>query len=226
MNRQTVSVVIPAHNAASFLGDALGSAFRQSHAACEVLVVDDGSTDATAEVARRYPAAKLISLPHSGVSVARNVGVGAAVGDFVAFLDADDLWDERKLELQLAMAEADAGIGIVMCRQSYLFEGEIPTWFRGPRDGSSEPGYMPSDWMVRRSAWEKVGQFKAGMTHSEDTDWLARAADAGVRIAMVDLPLVVHRIHGANASGQAEQVRTGVLEALRESVRRKHEMGR
>ncbi len=226
MNHPSVSVVIPAHNAAHFIGDALASVFGQSHAALEVFVVDDGSTDGTEEVLRRYPAARLISLAHSGVSVARNVGVDATRGDFIAFLDADDFWDSRKIELQLVRAEVEADAGIVMCRQSYQFDCEIPTWFGVPRDGVSEPGYMPSNWMLHRATWEKVGPFRPGMTHSEDTDWLARASDSGVRIAMVDVPLVVHRIHGANASGLASPVRAGVLRALRDSVKRKQEMGR
>ncbi len=224
MEWPSVSVVVPAYNASRFLADAVGSVRMQTVPAAELIVVDDGSSDRTAETASAL-GARVLTIPHAGVSVARNTGVAASSGEFIAFLDADDMWSPEKLERQLQLAAANPGAGVVMARQGYLFEGEIPAWFRGPRDGNSEPGYQPSNWLVRRSTWERVGGFSEGVTHSEDTDWLARASDLGVRVVMVDEPLTIHRIHDQNASGLAADVRAGVLQALRSSVQRKRVLG-
>ena len=218
-----VSVIIPAFNAARFVGEALQSVLAQDRPAEEVIVIDDGSTDSTAEAAAAFPGVNVIRSPHRGVSAVRNLGVELCTGDFIAFLDADDLWAPSKLRRQLDLLGSQPEIGIAVARQTYLFDGPIPGWFRGPRDGGSEVGTQPSNWLLRREAWERVGPFRTDLTHSEDTDWWARAADRGVRWSLVDEPLVTHRIHGANASGNAPAVAEGVLRALRLSVARKRQ---
>jgi glycosyltransferase involved in cell wall biosynthesis len=216
-----ISVVIPAYNAAHFIGDALRSVFAQDVQAHEVIVVDDGSTDSTVNVASEFVAATVLEGPHQGVSSARNRGVGYAIGDLIAFLDADDTWAPSKLRKQLELLNSERLAGIAISRQAYLFEGPIPTWFRGPTDGGSEVGTQPSNWLIRRECWERVGPFRTDLTHSEDTDWWARAADLGEQWVLVDEPLVIHRIHGGNASANAPAVAEGVLRALRLSVARK-----
>lgn len=217
----SISVVIPAFNAERFLREAIESVLRQSLAPEEILVVNDGSTDGTAELCRRMGAVTLIDLPHGGVSRARNAGVAAAAGDLIAFLDADDFWLPSKLEKQVQLLELQPEADIAICRQGYSFEGPVPPWFRGPVDGGSEMGTVPSNWLIRRRVWDGVGPFDETLTHGEDTDWWSRAVDAGVRWVLVDELLVVHRIHDANASGNAPAVAEGVLRALRRSVARK-----
>ncbi len=226
MTAERVSVVIPVFNGARFLGEAVESAVGQTAPPAEVIVVDDGSSDGSADLARRIPGVTVLVRAHAGVSAARNAGVAAASGTHFAFLDADDVWAPRKLERQLALLGAEREAGVIMARQNYRFEGPVPPWFRGPADGGSEPGYLPSCWLMPRTTWDRVGPFDETMTHSEDTDWLARASDAEIQIAMVDEVLVTHRIHDRNASGMAEAVRGGVLTALRASLQRKHEPDR
>lgn len=216
-----VSVVIPAYNAAHFIGDALASVLAQEFVPYEVIVVDDGSSDATAQVASEVQGVTVLAGPHQGVSAARNRGVGYAIGELLAFLDADDLWAASKLRKQVDLLEAEPSAGIAVARQTYSFEGPVPAWFRGPIDGGSEVGTQPSNWLVRRECWDRVGKFRTDLTHSEDTDWWARAVDLGERWVLVDEPLVIHRIHGANASANAPAVAEGVLRALRLSVARK-----
>jgi glycosyltransferase involved in cell wall biosynthesis len=223
MSPPRVSVVIPAYNAEQYLAEAIESVLAQTLPCSELIVVDDGSVDATADVARSFPSVSLVSMPHQGVSAARNAGVARSSGDWLAFLDADDTWLPGKLARQLELAREVPDAGIVMAHQGYLFEGPVPAWFRGPTDGGSEPGFQPSNWLVTRATWDRVGRFDETLTHSEDTDWLARAHDCGVRTCTVPETLVVHRIHTANASGMAVEVRAGVLTALRASVLRKRE---
>jgi len=223
MKPDSISVVIPAFNAARFISDALESVLAQSVRTDEVLVVDDGSVDQTREVAGRFRGVQVLTTAHAGVSHARNHGVRCSSGSWIAFLDADDTWHPDKLKKQLAVASIAPETGVVMARQTYRFDCPVPAWFRGRQDGGSEPGFQPSNWLVRRATWEMVGQFDESRTHSEDTDWLARARDLGVVVRAADFPLVVHRIHDANASGMPAAVRSGVLSALRDSVQRKRE---
>ena len=115
-----VSVVIPAFNAERTLDATLDSVRRQSHRALEIAVVDDGSHDATAEIARRHAAEdariQVISIPNGGVANARNTGIRTTTGPFIATIDSDDLWHPEKIALQMrAMAEGGAEVGYVYC---------------------------------------------------------------------------------------------------------------
>src|SRR5438105_4680193 len=107
MSEPTVSAVIPVHNGQRYLGEAISSVLAQAHAVIECLVIDDGSTDATGEVAAGFgEPVRYVRQPRAGVSVARNRGAELAGGELVAFLDHDDAWLPRKLELQIAALRA------------------------------------------------------------------------------------------------------------------------
>jgi len=219
-----IAVVIPAYNAARYIAEAIESVLAQTLPPAEIIVVDDGSTDATAEVAGGFPGVMVLRQAHRGVSAARNAAVEASRAPFIAFLDADDIWLPRKLEVQWEFGGHHPAPGVVMARQVYHFEGPIPAWFRGPTDGGWEPGLVPSNWYLPRETWRIVGPFDERLTHSEDTDWLARASNLGVSTVTVPEILVVRRIHGGNASAQAAAVRAGILRTLRSSVQRKREL--
>src|SRR4051812_47467284 len=99
----TVSVIIPVYNGAAFITRAIDSALQQSHRPSEIIVVNDGSTDATLDVLAPYGGRiVLISIANGGVSNARNVGIAASTGELLAFLDADDSWHPNKLQMQVA----------------------------------------------------------------------------------------------------------------------------
>lgn len=217
-----VSVVIPVFNGERYLLAALESVACQTFAPLEVIVVDDGSTDGSVAIAKQFPRFRLIVAPHLGVSAARNRGVDASSGRYLAFLDADDTWYPDKIAEQVALAEREPRHGLVTVLQDYRFEGPAPGWFRGPTDGSSEPGFMPSTWLIQRECWDTVGPFDPAMNHAEDVDWLARARDLGVEFGTVQKLLATRRIHEANASGVARESREGLLTALRGSLNRKH----
>ena len=113
-DRQRVTAAIPAYNSEEFLADAITSVLEQSYACVECLVVDDASTDATIEIARSFSEVRYVSQNmNSGVSSARNRAIKEARGDFIAFLDADDVWLPTKIEAQMRYFEDDPSLGLV-----------------------------------------------------------------------------------------------------------------
>ena len=111
---KTISVIIPAYNYARYLAEAIDSALGQTYAPLEVIVVDDASTDDTPRVLAAYgQRIRAIRQPNGGAGAARNTGIAAARGEYVAFLDADDVWLPRKLELQMALFDADPALGLI-----------------------------------------------------------------------------------------------------------------
>jgi glycosyltransferase involved in cell wall biosynthesis len=217
-----ISVVIPAFNAEPFLAEAIESVLAQDYGPIEVLVVDDGSTDRTADVASSYPVACLRQA-NGGPAAARNAGVAAARGSFVSFLDADDLWRSSKLSTEVEHLQAHPELGYVLVRmQRSLLPGASwppgtpASWFKVP-----QPGTLPSAALVRRDALERIGPFDSRFRHGSDTEWQARAADAGVRWELLPDVLVQYRIHGNNDSYDNLGMKQEMFELLRASLVRK-----
>ena len=193
------SVIIPAFNAARFLREAIDSVLAQSQPPYEVIVVDDGSTDATEAVVRRFPAVRYIAQVHGGIAAARNRGVSAATGTWVAFLDADDRWTPGKLETQRAALEADPELDMVLghCVEIRQREWATRLAFPGPPEGGV-PGYLPGTCLIRRAAFERVGSFEPSLRAGEFIDWLLRARARGLRIRMLPDIVLWRRLHDAN----------------------------
>jgi glycosyltransferase involved in cell wall biosynthesis len=173
----TVSVIIPAYNAADVIGRAIESALRQTVRAGEIIVVDDGSTDDTAAVATKYPLVTVVSQRNRGPAAARNAAVRLAHGDWLALLDADDSWADKKLEHQLPYTE-DPKIGLIHARSGLTPEQTRPTvetLLQGNFIGTSSV-------LLRRAAFDAVGGFdedRALTYGSEDYNLWVRLRAAG-----------------------------------------------
>jgi len=213
-----VSVVIPAYNRANVLGRAIDSALAQTRRDIEVVVVDDGSSDDTEAVVEGYDDPRVRYVAHGanrGVSAARNTGVDAARGEYVAFLDSDDEWVARKLERQLAAIES-RGPGWVGAYCEPLVPDPSPfaravAWASGlvRRDGVTEGGRELADALLRmqvfmspgstliveRAVLESVGGFDEGLRIYEDWDLVLRVLAVG-KLAHVDEPLAVIHASG------------------------------
>jgi glycosyltransferase involved in cell wall biosynthesis len=205
----TVSVVIPTHNHAHFLAQALESALGQTRAPLEVIVVDDGSTDATAEVLASFAdCIRLIRQPQRGVAAARNAGAASAVGDYLAFLDADDVWLPHKLERQTAHLRDAPELGLVHCSVEEIDEQGRARGYR--RDGLA--GWLFEEFLLFRRAillgggsgavmpravFAAVGGFDERLSTSADWDFYCRLA-ARYAIGFVPEVLLRYRIHSSN----------------------------
>ena len=221
MSRPLVSVIIPVFNCERYLDGALESIYNETYRPLEVVVVDDGSTDRSAEVARSYPV-RLLGMPHSGIPQTRNAGLDAATGELITFLDADDVWMPgslgRRVDRLLERPELDAVIGLM---EVFIEPGvERPPWFRAAWQAEPQNTIM-AGWLIRRRVFERVGGFNPAYETGEDTDWLARFKDA--RLSYERMPEVVmrYRFHSTNTTRQRELVGRNLVMALKESIDRK-----
>ena len=162
-----VSVIIPVHNSAMFLGEAISSVLAQEVPPRQILVIDDGSSDATGRVARRFPV-HYVRQARAGLAMARNRGVGLAKGSYVAFLDADDVWLPAKLRRQLDAFDDDPDLDLVAGHAAPLHD-EYDF-------GRPTPSHVWGTLLVRRRSFIQVGPIISGADVDESTDWLLRAA--------------------------------------------------
>jgi glycosyltransferase involved in cell wall biosynthesis len=219
MDRSRISVVIPVFNGARFLAAAIDSALGQDDVSVEVIVVDDGSTDATAQVAAGYgEQVAYLRQPNRGPSAARNLGIARARGDFLAFLDSDDLWPPRNLFTLLAAMTP--GVDIVLGQvQEQRFDAERQAWV-----ASRRPTFSLSlcAMLVRRETVARVGPLDETIRIGEDKDWFYRAKEAGQRIVYLGEHIAqYHRRHETNMTRDMGRPETHLLSLLRKSLQRR-----
>ena len=218
-----VSVVIPTYNRAALLREAVASVLSQSYAPLELIVVDDGSTDATAAFLKSCQAARLIRQDHTGMpGQARNAGARVARGEYLAFLDSDDLWLPHKLAVQVAAAQT-AGYAITHTRERWVRSGRVVSQ-RGQRHRRSGDLFMdslrkciigPSTVLLRRAVFAAVGGFREDLEIAEDYElWLRLTAHYPV--GYVERESVIKRAgHGDQLSERYGHIELFRLRALR-----------
>jgi glycosyltransferase involved in cell wall biosynthesis len=210
-----VSVVIPVFNGERFLREAVQSVLDQQYAPLEIIIVDDGSTDGTATVARSLPATvRYLHQPNQGPAAARNRGIEQAQGGLIAFADADDLWPPAKLELQLPYLISDPGVEIVMGRVQLLSETGLTESAFSVNLGCA---------VIRKSVFDRVGLFDETMRYSEDVDWFMRARESGAAIMTIDAVTLFYRQHEQNMTRGKSTSELNVLKALKRSLDRRRE---
>jgi glycosyltransferase involved in cell wall biosynthesis len=205
-----VSIVIPAYNAMDFLPETIETIINQTYTDFEVLVIDDGSLDNVVEWVSQLqdPRVKIVSQANQGVSGARNKGIELARGEYMAFSDADDLWESTKLAKQVERLDQDSTVGLVYVWTALADQNGIPT---GRVVSSNAEGNVwqqltalnmvccGSTPLVRRCCFETVGLFAVDISFSEDWDMWLRIA-AKYPFAVVKEPLLRYRQHQNNTS--------------------------
>jgi len=229
MSAPLVTAIVPAYNAERYLADALDSVFAQGHSPLEVIVVDDGSTDATAAVAERWsPSVEVRRQANGGTGAARNRGLAGARGDYVAFLDADDMWTEGKLAAQLERLAADPSLDLVFGHirnfvSPDLSPAQAARLFCPPEP---QPGYSAACMLARRSAFERVGPFREDVDLGEFIDWMARAREQGVRDALLPETVLLRRLHGSNTGIRQRDSRSDFALVVKQALDRRRASAR
>jgi glycosyltransferase involved in cell wall biosynthesis len=209
VKKSLVSVIVPSYNHGIYLPDAIDSVLNQTHSSVEVIVVDDGSTDNTREAAARYgDRVRYEYQSNQGLAAARNTGLRLVSGDFVVFLDADDLLLPTMMEQGLKRFEAQPDAGVVHCGWIYASTDLSDlSWRKTPtREGLLFKTFAHSiplpchSMLFRLPVLRKVGSFDATTGPSEDWDVWLRIARCGVRWASVKQPLVINRMHPVSMS--------------------------
>ncbi len=219
----TISIIIPAYNAESTILKTIESVQQQSFLDFELIIINDGSTDHTLELIDiQDPRIKIFSYENGGVSIARNRGIAHANGDFIAFLDADDLWTPDKLEMQFAALIKHPEAGVAYSWTCFLDE-EGETLYTGNSvffEGNVYAKlllwnflYNGSNPLIRRQALESVGGFDSTLTHGEDWEFYLRLA-AIWSFVVVPKPQVLYRQTLSSASSKIEIMEKEVLRAI------------
>ena len=220
-----VSVIIPVYNGEEFLRDAVHSIQQQSYQPIEIIIIDDGSTDGTADIAKSFGSeVRYVYQPNKGLPGARNKGLSEASGDLIASLDADDIWTENKLNIQVALFSQDPSIEIVLGRTQKMrlvSDRDEPMRF----EPWSEPAVALSlgAALIKKSVFAKVGVFGEEHQYCPDWDWFMRARELGVRMGIHQDTVQYYRRHNSNITENIEEGNHDTLLMLKKSLKRRRQ---
>lgn len=217
-----VSAIVVVRNGERFLAAALRSAAAQTRPPAEIIVVDGGSTDRTADVARSAAGVRYLLQAGTGLAAARNQGIAAARHELVAFLDHDDLWEPAKLQSQVSCLR-DPAVDYSLTWMRFLLEPGTPLPPRFTTADLERPraAGTPSALLARRALFDRIGGFDPELSIGCDADWFTRARDHGAVCATVDEVLVRKRLHGGNLSTDSARNRREMFAVARRSIARR-----
>lgn len=222
-----VSVIVPVHNGEPFIRQALQSVVVQDYRPLEIVLVDDGSTDDTAEVARATTEGCDVPLHYvfqenRGPAAARNRGIGLAHGEIIAFQDADDVWTDHKLTLQLNLLAKHPAANVVLGYTRVV---------RSTDDGGLEdhPGKAGIPGLVtvlqaalfRRAIFDRVGLLDEKLLRGEDVDWFLRALEQNTEMVSHTDVVLLYRRHATSLTGNHQNASSALLRALKRSLSRR-----
>lgn len=223
----SISVLIPVFNCERYLGAAIESVLAQTLSPTEIIVVDDGSTDGTANIATSFGSRVRYEFrPHAGIPTTRNACIETARGDWLAFLDADDLWLPEKLRAQADLMLARPELQFTLTYVQLFLEpgcgmprGYLSEWFESAR----MCGWL-SSFLGRKSIFGIVGGFDTTLPLCEDVDWFSRAKHLNAPMAHLERGLLRKRVHDRNNSNNVDRNKALLLQAAKRNLdRKRHE---
>lgn len=216
-----VSAVITVRDGERYLAEAIESVLAQTHPRIEAIVVDNGSTDSSGEIARSY--GELVRVREEqcpGIPAARNAGLDEASGDLIAFLDYDDVWEPRKTERQVGALAADSAVDIVFgLIQQFVspeLDPDLAMTLRVPSE--PQPGLHLCAALAPRRVFDEIGPWPLDIDISDGLHWLLRARSLGMRELMLGDVVTRRRVHGANHSFLHRQSRAEFARLLKDSI--------
>jgi len=215
MTSPLVSCIVPVYNGERYLAETLDSILAQTHQPVEIFVIDDGSTDRTAAVAATFgPRVQYFRQENAGEAAARNRGLSMAQSEYVAFLDADDLWHPEKLDRQIAQFEEKPEIDLCFTSFQNFWIPEMAAEaqrYQGSPLAQPQAAWSTSTVLARRSLFARFGKFvdDGSLTAgSESMIWFLHAREKGAVIEVLPEVLMYRRLHTSNCS------RTNLFEAF------------
>ncbi|PSB01602.1 glycosyltransferase family 2 protein [Merismopedia glauca] len=220
-----VSVIIPIYNGEMFLAEAIQSLKRQNYQPLEIIVIDDGSTDKTAEIAAQFhPEIRYVYQSNQGPSAARNHGIKLAEGEVIAFLDVDDLWADDVLldftDYLIAHPDVEIVQGLIQQMQREIVNPQENSY-------TFKPNFQPYQFinlgsaLYRKSVFDKVGLFDLALRDNEDTDWFMRAWEQNINKVVIPRVMLFYRKHDGNMTlKQTDLVHFGVIKIYKRHIDR------
>lgn len=226
MNQRLISVVMPVFDGGRHVAEAVETVLASRYQPLELIVVDDGSSDDSAAIVRRYTSpVRLLTQAHEGLGSARNRGAGAVRGALLAFCDADDRFPPDRFDRQAAVLARDADLDAVFGEIEEFLSPEldehITRMLRAPIRRRSIR--MINTILLRTDSFRRVGPFASDLGRGVDLDWLARAGDVGLRIGPCDGVVTYRRLHDASTSFRRRGGEDDYVRAARLAIaRRRH----
>lgn len=223
-NYPLISVIIPVWNGEKYLPEALRSIYAQQYPSLEIIVIDDGSIDNTATIAQANKNIMYLYQDHQGPSAAKNLGLRNANGNFIAFLDCDDLWIQNSLSQHLNYLIENPSVNIIQSKvQDFYFDSELKKicpitqpYFMFPFMGSS---------LFRKLVFDSVGLFEASLNFSEDWDWALRAYESNIKKEKLNFLSLLIRKHENNMTKNASISQLNLMKVYHRHIKRMRQKG-
>lgn len=219
-----VSVIIPVYNGERYLAEAIKSVLAQTYQNFELIVINDGSTDNTSNIIARYQdSLQSAYQPNAGLPASLNLGISLSRGEWIAFLDADDLWLEEKLSRQIRMVVENPEIEIIFGHVQQFLSADLDEFTQNKIYCSPVPiqGYLKITMMTQRKAFEKVGLFKEDHSIGDFIEWYLRASEANLNIHMLSEVVAKRRLHAWHTTDNSPESRKNYVRILKASLDRR-----
>jgi glycosyltransferase involved in cell wall biosynthesis len=223
-----LSVVIPTYNNAQYLTDAVASVRAQRWPDTEIIIVDDGSTDGTPDVAAAWPDVAYVRQANAGIGAARNRGVEAATGRWLAFLDADDCWADDKIARQMAYLD-EHRCDMVFGLATEVCDGDdvkTRTWVDAGKLRQAIVARCAGTMLIAREAFDRAGPFPTALRVGEFIDWYLRAVEVGVSGGVLEAIVLYRRVHADNGGWTAGDGRQDYLRIIKGALDRRRAAAR
>ena len=220
---KSISVIIPAHNVEGCLAEAIQSIHQQLSQPYEIIVVDDGSTDATGSIAHQAKGVICIEQDNQGASGARNTGIRAARGEFIAFLDADDLWLPNHTEILLQPFQLNLKLDFVW--GTSLMSDISQTLSVAAELTTEKPftGFLLGAGLFRRDVFDRVGFFDQNFKTCNDLEWFSRAKQSDACFQQIPAPVLAYRKRPGSLTADVPQMQADRMQMFRNAAARRRE---
>lgn len=209
---------MPVYNGERYMGEAIESVLAQTYGPIELIVIDDGSLDGSSRIAKGFPSVRYAVQAHLGVGSALNYGIHLAHGDFLAFLDADDLWAENKTARQMAAFQEDPELDMVFGHVEQFLSPEINGHYTMT---GIYRGYLKGAMLIKINSFSRAGQYETKLVIGDFIGWYARAIDSGLRSLMLSDIVLKRRIHKDNMGTRLREHQADYLRVLKETLDRR-----
>lgn len=226
MTNPLISIIITCFNREKYINEAIDSALRQTYSNYEIVFIDDGSTDDSASIAKSYGnQVRYFHQENKGASAAKNAGVLVSQGEFISFLDSDDLWSPDKLQRQMAHLSEFTEIDILHGYSRQFVDPDLSPEEQAQLYCPTEPMSAPvsGTMLIKKDVFERVGYFRKDLLVGIEVEWYLRAKNIGLSIATLPDILLHRRIHKGNSGTTYRSARQQHLSILKAHLDRRRQ---